>query len=183
MGGSREWGPRLVRALPEAPRVLHSPRSSVRPHVGPALQRVAHPPTGVAPYAMDSENPYPKSKPPLKWLKVPVSTDLHTKLRDKATELEQQDIAKEIEPWVNKFCVHINNVTQNMYDALVDICYNVGPGVLRYHFAQAILNGSGQATISNLWTQTAITTIVNGERVEEDGLKVRRKNEVELYFS
>ena len=37
---------------------------------------------------MDSENPYPKSKPPLKWLKVPVSTDLHTKLRDKATELE-----------------------------------------------------------------------------------------------
>ena len=102
---------------------------------------------------------------------------------DKATELEQQDIAKEIEPWVNKFCVHINNVTQNMYDALVDICYNVGPGVLRYHFAQAILNGSGQATISNLWTQTAITTIVNGERVEEDGLKVRRKNEVELYFS
>jgi GH24 family phage-related lysozyme (muramidase) len=77
--------------------------------------------------------------------------------------------------------VHVNSVvpstcTQNQFDALVDFCYECGPGALQ----QLIAHGWSQVTAQlPRWVYAKI----NGVEIELPGMVTRRQLEVQLFNS
>jgi len=101
-----------------------------------------------------------------------------------ATELMAHDISKKIEPYVDRFVEKMGGCTQNQYDALVDMCYNCGPGCLeRDAVFGMILRSSDEEAIKDLWKMTRVTGMVNGKRQVLKGLQKRREKEANLFYT
>lgn len=72
------------------------------------------------------------------------------------------------------------SVSQSQFDALCDLCYNLGETNFRKLSLVALINyGATDAEINRIWSLTYITE--NG--VKSDGLVTRRRLESEMYFS
>ena len=79
-------------------------------------------------------------------------------------------------------CVELGITKQCQFDALVSLAYNAGTGVITgdNSLTRAIKsNPNDETTIRNVWEQFYITS---GGQVYE-GLKLRRKNECNMYFN
>lgn len=90
-----------------------------------------------------------------------------------AEALLQADLASRYEPVVNRLAPSAN---QNQFDALVDFCYNLGPGDL----ATMLHHGFDQAPKQIpawCWEE------VNGVEQKSAGLEERRAMEVALFVS
>lgn len=73
-------------------------------------------------------------------------------------------------------------LTQGQFDALVSLCYNIGPGNLAKSSVVRLLNAGdvqGAAKAFMSWTKAT----VKGQRVTLPGLVTRRKAEVALFAS
>lgn len=87
------------------------------------------------------------------------------------------------------FCFAVNDVlrvvslTQNQFDALVSLCYNIGSNAFRSSsVVKNILSGQSEITISASWMAWNKIT-VNGKKVVSAGLTNRRIAEVKHYYS
>lgn len=90
-----------------------------------------------------------------------------------ADVLLRNDLFLYFEPHVNELAPWAN---QNQYDALVDFCYNLGPGAL------ATMLHHGQAQVPSqlpAWCYEHVNGVVR----QSEGLAQRRAKEVELYGS
>jgi lysozyme len=94
--------------------------------------------------------------------------------------------------------VHFKNVSQNQYDALVSLCYNIGPGNLRKSrvFEAVRTNPSDIAIRGYFLKHVYANGTRNGKDDDKDGLidepgefqmlpglVKRRNDEIALYFS
>jgi GH24 family phage-related lysozyme (muramidase) len=90
-----------------------------------------------------------------------------------ADTLLRNDVPLYFEPHVSTLAPWAN---QNQFDALVDFCYNLGPGAL------ATMLHHGQAQVSSQLPAWCYEH-VNGVIRQSAGLAYRRAKEVELYGS
>lgn len=82
-------------------------------------------------------------------------------------------------------------LSQQQFDALVLLCFNIGPGSLRMgtgfagsSVAAAINSKCAESTIRTNWYKwNKITDPATGQKVVSNGLVVRRQKEADLYFS
>lgn len=99
--------------------------------------------------------------------------------RERAEELLKTDVAR-FEKAVNN-SVRVP-ISQNMFDALVSLCYNIGPGAFASSTVVKKLNAGdykGAAEAFKLWNKVE----VKGKMVESEGLTRRRKTEMDLFSS
>lgn len=92
-------------------------------------------------------------------------------------------VSQAIVRWAKK---HGLTLSQQQFDAIASIAYNVGPGVLDNYelFTTTIPSNPRDPNIVQTWNKTAITSKnKNGERVPTRGLIERRKKEVTLYLT
>lgn len=88
-----------------------------------------------------------------------------------ADQLLTQDLSTRFEPAVSRLAPQAN---QNQFDALVDFCYNLGPGDL----ATMLHHGFDQVPLHiPAWCYKE----VNGVEQKDPGLEARRKKEVVLF--
>lgn len=90
-----------------------------------------------------------------------------------ASSLLAFDLATRFEPAVNRLAPQAN---QNQFDALIDFCYNLGPGAL----ATMLHHGFDKVPVSMVaWCYEEI----NGVEQKSPGLLARRQKEVALFLS
>jgi GH24 family phage-related lysozyme (muramidase) len=100
-----------------------------------------------------------------------------------ATDTLKRDLAETFEPPVNKF-ITWKGATQNQFDALIDLSYNCGPGVLGDNVAKMIKKYySGDKTITpaqiaDQWAKTRVTW----EGKVQDSLIERRQKQAQIFF-
>lgn len=145
-----------------------------------------------------------KSIPTIGWGTTVYPNGKKVKIGDHCTVEQAQSYfdfkVKEFEDTVNRYTnldpirnddhdIITAAITQNMYNALVALCYNIGSTgykgstVARYASSKLRVDHKAMSSAFLMWNKES--KIINGIKVYEvnPGLVNRRKKEIELYFS
>jgi lysozyme len=123
--------------------------------------------------------------PTIGWGTIVYTDGTKVKLGDTITQSQADNLLQ----WeVNEKTNGVNHllqteVNQNQFDALCDFAYNVGLGGLHGSTLLRLVNANPQDSYITAAFMMWDKVHVNGELIEDGGLKRRRLAEAELYFS